>query len=287
MPPKCKTCLDPNVGQINTLLKEGVSFRNIAKQVGSDGSYSSIVRHAEHLGLEMGVIVKEKLVKQAINVHDEFGEQLQFAKRLRTAAEEYLSHPDDPLRLVLMPRADEIEVVYYDNNDLTDGDRPKPKKKSGDLQTLLYSLAAPDSMVDEYAKDTAKEKLVDVGDPDQMFEETWDAARRYFVQERQSIDREADKVTIKHVDLRKFALDAINTTDTCIDKFAKLTGAYQQDKPNDRNVEEEFKLLLQRIQKRAEVNKTSVEYEVKAYLGANPVAKEVRAKLEMVSEAVN
>jgi len=37
---------------------------------------------------------------------------------------------------------------------------------------------------------------------------------------------------IKTVDLRKFALDAINTADTCIDKFAKLGGLYTNPKDN-------------------------------------------------------
>ena len=42
---------------------------------------------------------------------------------------------------------------------------------------------------------------------------------------------------IKTVDLRKFALDAINTADLCIDKFAKLFGLYQKDAFNERDID--------------------------------------------------
>lgn len=47
---------------------------------------------------------------------------------------------------------------------------------------------------------------------------------------------DADKVTIKHMDMRKFALDAINTADTCIDKFAKLYGEYTKEKENPADI---------------------------------------------------
>ncbi len=46
----------------------------------------------------------------------------------------------------------------------------------------------------------------------------------------------AGHVVVKTVDPRKFALDAINTTDACIDKFAKLAGAYQKDDTNETDI---------------------------------------------------
>lgn len=203
------------------------SYREIEKILGISSSQVGIDVNAAFTR------AAEKLTNElTVNVRREFHDQLKFAKKLRMAAEEYLSDPDDPLKLVIMPRADEIEVVYYDNCDMTGGDNPQPKKKKGNLQSLLAMLAGPGEIQDEWARDTAQKKLTDIGDPDEMFNATWEAARNYFVGERQSIDRDADKVTIKHIDLRKFALDAINTTDTCIDKFAKLGGDYTKDKNN-------------------------------------------------------
>lgn len=119
-----------------------------------------------------------------INVRREFLEQLKFAKKLRIAAEEYLSDPNDPLNLIIAPRADEIEVVYYDFGDKTQ--RGEPKKKTATLHALLAKVEGI----------------------------------------------ETDKISIRHVDLRKFALDAIGTVDVVIDKFAKLGGDYTKDKNN-------------------------------------------------------
>ena len=50
-------------------------------------------------------MAREKLVKQAIDVHGEFREQLEIAKSLRDTAHAYLSDPDDPLQLFLGPQA--------------------------------------------------------------------------------------------------------------------------------------------------------------------------------------
>jgi hypothetical protein len=117
---------------------------------------------------------------------------------LREAAREYLADPVDRLRLTVIPRANEIDVVYYEatgvaveNEETGETTRlGKPVKKTAKLSALLCD-----------------------------------------VEELRNID--VDKVNIRHVDLRKFALDAINTTDTCIDKFAKLAGLYQQPQAND------------------------------------------------------
>ncbi len=188
MPPKCKTCLHPDVKTINSQIRTSVSLRNIALQFGM--SHTAVSRHAETcLGFTIGALIEQKKIKQAIDVHEEFREQLEFAKQLRTAAREYLNNPDDPLKLIIIPRADEIDVVYFDYAEKDE--KGNPKKKTANLHALLQRI--------ECDEDTAFEP---------------------------------DKIQIKHIDLRKFALDAINTADTCIDKFAKLSGAYTQDKVN-------------------------------------------------------
>lgn len=195
---RCTICAHKSVRSINRLIVKGRSLRSIEKQF-SDVSDSSVFRHTENcLKLELGAVIQQNLAKQAIDVRAEFEEQLAFAKALREAAKEYLADPLDPLQLSVIPRADEIEVVYYEASGVTVENEEtgettrvgKPIKKSAKLSALLCD-----------------------------------------VEELRNID--VDKVNIRHVDLRKFALDAINTTDTCIDKFAKLAGLYQQPQAND------------------------------------------------------
>jgi DNA-binding CsgD family transcriptional regulator len=157
------------------------TYREIAKHFGvSVGTaHSDVQTYLEKRQAELGE-------EFAVDVRREFGQQLRFAKKLRQAAEEVLSDPNDPLKLTIIPRADEIEVVYYDHNDLFMG---QPKRKKAMLSALMEALV-------------------------------------------EQAGFEADKFTVKHVDIRKFALDAISVTDTCIDKFAKLQGDYVDAKKN-------------------------------------------------------
>jgi hypothetical protein len=231
MPPTCSICKLKNVGEINSQIAQGVPFRNIAQQI--KPTHYSVYRHAINcLTMDVQQFMREGRLPSVINVREEFAEQLAFAKKLRVAAQDYLSDPADPLKVILLPRADEIEVVYYDNNDVTEGENPKPKKKRTDLQTLLYMLQGPDDLADDWAKEAAAEKILDEGDPDKVFRKTWEAAKKYFLRERQSIDREADKVTIKHVDLRSFAIKSLEAADMALNRFAMMEGAYTDNRPN-------------------------------------------------------
>lgn len=203
---RCTTCQHPKAAEINTLLANGQSLRYIEKRYGI--KHGAAQRHrAKCIGRVFAEAseVKDRLVnqivekspyKEAIVVYDEFHEQLEFAKELRTAARKYLSDVHDPLRMDITPRANEIEVTYLDHNDMekiTFGSKviEKPKKKKALLSLILESL-----------KDTGLEP---------------------------------EKFVIKTIDMRKFALDAINTADLCIDKFARMGGAYQQDRKNDQD----------------------------------------------------
>jgi hypothetical protein len=155
----------------------------------------SVCRHTENcLKSEIGSIIREHKYARAIDVHQEFEDNLAFAKDLRAAAREYLADPIDPLKLKLIPRADEIDVTYFDNTDFTAGQNPVPKKKTAKLSALLHDI-------------------------------------------EQIRNLEVDKINIKHVDIRSFALDAIKTADTCIDKFAKLSGAYQEPRDNEQSLQ--------------------------------------------------
>lgn len=235
MPRKCTICSHKQTSKINKAISDGASLRRIAAQYSL--SPNSILRHTENcLKLSLSAFVEKKLEKQGIDVYKEFEANLEFARKLRAAAEEYLADPLDPLRLAIIPRADEIDVVYYESwaavspaaEGESDGTEvakptrlPKPTKKTAKLSMLLES-----------------------------------------VEEMRNI--EVDKVSIRHMDLRKFALDAIEVADTCVDRFAKLRGEYQQDKPNAENIE--LARLKGKIEARAAEKKTSYDEELRNYL---------------------
>lgn len=195
---KCSVCAHLDLLKINRAIADGrLSMRKIATKYGL--TEAALNRHRTNdLTTDALAAQHVRRLQGGVDVWAEFEDQLDFAKQLREAAKRYLSNPDDPLRMDLIPRAEEIDVTYLDHTDLTKGENPQPKKKVAKLSHLLVT-----------------------------------------VESLRNLD--VDKVQIKHVDLRKFALDAINTTDTCIDKFARLTGSYQQDKPNESAIDQALK----------------------------------------------
>lgn len=238
---KCSICTCVNLTQINRMILKGVSFRNISLRVwNTDSHFVSVHRHTINcLKFDIAAVAAANKKEQAIAIHEEFREQLDFAKQLRSAAEEYLADPNDPLKLAILPRSDEIDVVYFDNTDLTAGDAPMPKKKTAKLAALLQN-----------------------------------------VEELRNID--VDKITIKHVDLRSFALDAIKTTDLCLDRFAKLSGAYQDNRANESDAEfQRLRLILE-----ARAKQTGIDYKTLVREFADNYAATVPQKIveRLVSE---
>lgn len=195
MPRRCSICARKDVKKVNEAICNNLSYRSIAQRFGV--IHTTLQRHIETcLGLELATIQQKHREQQAIDVYEEFKEQLAFAKDLRVAAREYLSDVADPLRLSITPKAHEIEVTYFDHNDMEMvGEVMRPKKKTAQLSTILESIFAEGNL-------------------------------------------EPDKYKITTIDIRKFALDAINTTDTCIDKFAKLSGEYTKEKDNPQRLAE-------------------------------------------------
>lgn len=205
---KCVICTHADTERINLAITDGVSFRTIAHQNGGFDK-NCVSRHAQNcLGIDVRVIAEKQRAAQAINVYEEFAEQLAFAKTLRDTAQMYLSDPDDPFGLFLGPQAHEIDITYYDHNDLEEvgsGENItlRPKKKKAKLNDLLAEMAGKGF--------------------------------------------ESSRVEIKTLDIRKYALDAISTADVCIDKFARMGGAYQKDKNNQADVGELIDGLVERL----------------------------------------
>lgn len=185
MPRKCTICHHKLVEEIDKRIAEGTAFRIIANQFAVGNS--SIQRHVEKcLRVDMQQAMVERKIRSKINVTEEYAEQLRLAKATREAAMAWLLDPEDPLKVTLIPRADEIEVVYYDHNDLFMG---QPKRKRANLQVMFAALAS---------------------------EGGW----------------QPDKYSVKHVDLRQFALSCLQAADMAIDKLAKIEGAYTENRPN-------------------------------------------------------
>ena len=200
---RCTICTHKKVNEINSKVVEGGSFRGIARHFDTDDA--SLMRHVSKcLTIEIAALLREKKIAQAVNVYEEFTEQLAFAKSLRDTAQTYLSDPDDPFQLFIGPQAHEIDVLYYDFNDMEQvGETERPKKKKAKLNDLLAELAGRGI--------------------------------------------EGYRVEMKTIDIRKYALDAISTADVCIDKFARMGGAYQKDKNNQADVGELIDGLVERL----------------------------------------
>ncbi len=139
MPMKCSVCSHKQVKRFNTELLNGKALRDIALRGGM--SHQSVYRHLENcLKVEVQAVIQENKVARAIDVHEEFREQLDFAKKLRQAAEFYLRDTSDPLKLSIIPRADEIDITYLDHTDMTGGEYPQPKQKTAKLSVLLATI---------------------------------------------------------------------------------------------------------------------------------------------------
>jgi len=96
----------------------------------------SVSRHAENcLRLDLQALMREKKLQKAIDVHEEFREQLVFVKKARDAAQKWLNDPTDPDVFTVDPRADEIDVVYFDSG--AKDAQGMPTKCKASLQELL------------------------------------------------------------------------------------------------------------------------------------------------------
>ena len=213
MPRKCTVCSHTKLAEINKEISAGKPYRAIA--LNYKLGVQSMYRHVETcLKLSFAAVIEKKKEDAAIDVYKEFEEQLAFAKQLRESAREYLSDPLDPLRINIIPFADEIQVSYFDHTETTESGQPT--KKTASLAQLLHAVQEIGKML----------MAADANTDGQLFSEAV-FARILSI----------DKISIKHVDLRSFALDAIKTTDQCIDRFARLGGLYQKEAENKKDFE--------------------------------------------------
>lgn len=139
---KCNICAHEKKEEIENAILRGKSNLSIAKDIiGDESKHDSIMRHSKEcipgaVANAYRIANEQKLIGAVVDVHQEFFELLQYAKKIRLASQEWLT--DETGKINLNPRADEITVVYYDPNDTNT--RGEPKKKTEDLQTLLERI---------------------------------------------------------------------------------------------------------------------------------------------------
>ena len=217
---KCSVCPYPNVGQVNRAIINGMNYRMIAKRF-PPLSRASIWRHGRNcLKFDSHRAVREKRIGQVVDVYNEMVEQFQFAKGLRLACQEYLSDPNDPLKINFSPRVDEIEVIYFEADSSTNGrgrGAVKPIKKSATLDQLL-------AQVQDVMPDVRLQSL---------------------------------RPRIK-IDMRRYALEAIHTVNLVLDKFARLEGLYTKDRENETAIERAVMGLQLFIEKNPEATEEEI-----------------------------
>ena len=116
---KCSICTHDSVIEIDKSILKGNSFRVISRQMfGDESKHDSIRRHASDcLETDLAVVLREakqaNRIQSIVDVYNEFYEQLEYAKQLRIASKEWLTDPETG-RITLEPKADEVQVIYYD-----------------------------------------------------------------------------------------------------------------------------------------------------------------------------
>lgn len=102
----------PKRKQIDSAIIKGIkSNRLIAAQYGL--SQAAIQRYVSgKLRPKIATALVRKELKEGNDLLQELNEYIVIAKKVLKAAEEYLQHPDDPDKLFLGPRDNEIEINY-------------------------------------------------------------------------------------------------------------------------------------------------------------------------------
>jgi hypothetical protein len=141
---RCTVCTHDDVKKINKLLVQGKSFMEIGRQFfkdeASDWTKSRRINtHAtECMALSVAAIIQKNMEEQGLDVLKEFRELHQFARDLLKASRVYLSDPENPGEIVLIPQGTEIDVIYERESD--DGRRGPKKRFKATLQDLLDRL---------------------------------------------------------------------------------------------------------------------------------------------------
>lgn len=134
---ECKVCAHPQAGEVNLLLANGgIPVSQIPAQFNDEFNRHSLYRHIQKcLQSSWQEMRKNARIRAIGDIEKHFDQLLNDAYEAVTASKEVLT-VDGVLDFA--PRAEEIEVIYLDYNDLTDTGNPRRKK--GSLADLLARL---------------------------------------------------------------------------------------------------------------------------------------------------
>ncbi len=135
---KCKVCSHKKLKQINielvTKFRSTGTFRNIGKRYGI--SYASVYRHfCEHIPVELWEHETTRKRLGSENLMELLIEEANEVRKLRQACSEWLRDPDDPSKLTVDPRSDDVTIVYLAFNE-----NGSPVKVRENLSVILQRL---------------------------------------------------------------------------------------------------------------------------------------------------
>ncbi len=160
---------------IDAYLTNGLNAADAARTAGYQGNAKQLSvignQNLNKLSIRQAIARRTqrdavKADKRVINVYAEFEKNLEFVGKLRDAATKWLIDPDDPEQFTIDPRADEIDVVYYDgitprratlaellNRVEAIASSPTPFVKTVDLREYaLKVIDRLDTAIDKFAK---------------------------------------------------------------------------------------------------------------------------------------
>lgn len=133
MPRRSVVETHPEYEKIRQDIVQGVmTYTKIAKKYGI--SYDAVRRFVDKQLVHLAAESQKVREWDADRIVEELEEIMSYAQKLLDACDEWLRDPESPDRYTLMPRSDEVDVVYME----TSGDRTVPKKAK--LQDLLDGL---------------------------------------------------------------------------------------------------------------------------------------------------
>jgi len=131
----CLVCKHPKVLEIDKDYLSGkYVITALARKYGL--TRSPMYRHCyKHIPQRMAELAEKRNLDNAQKVMDRLIERTAEVEKLLVACDEYLKDPDDPEKYTLIPRAEEVQVVYIDRD--YDGNQIRCKAQ---LSQLLESL---------------------------------------------------------------------------------------------------------------------------------------------------
>jgi hypothetical protein len=203
----CTICRHKDRVKIDAALIENQPFRRIASQF--EVGEKSVERHQECIAELLQGAKRVKAIELAATLDDQMRRVFDRTNRLYDACHEWLTDPEDPRRYTLDARTGDIDVIYEEQTGAYEDGSPRWVKKRATLSQLLREIESA------WAGDVAKLRVI--------------------------------STESKTADPRSLILETAKTLNGSIDRLAKLTGAYQQDRANEHDRHENRETLIQAL----------------------------------------